>query len=358
MTTGFFPKAGIQNNSQETTLHFIDVGIDPDKGTGLGKDDSFDAWAVTLIDNFKSQTVVTEAPFKIILESFFSSYPKYKAQLPYLTPTERMDALSRTLRASEMVACMDRILRKLVAHEIYQNPLLYKEVFDNFTSSTPNDFLYQATAAIPAHIVARSLIKILSCRATLFFTEYGKELRERKVFTNPGGNLCNLELTVQVQGKKLFPGVRNKAYFAYVGQLPVNLPEAVNSEQTHVESADILALIKADNAHLLQDYLQQRQNLLSIADDDLITSILMDLYIEFLPIADGAVPNATAFFSKLMHSTKNPTSTQPLSIANQQLKELLASSLAAGISTKQIKEVDKLFACIENISNQRLKTAT
>lgn len=96
--------------------------------------------------------------------------------------------------------------------------------------------------------------------------------------------MSKLNLMIQIQGA-VFPAVKHKTEFAYVGQLAINGPKP--AEDTHEQDetlADIMHLIAQDNKELLQSYDQWRKTILSmVLAGELTYNQLMGLYITFLP---------------------------------------------------------------------------
>ncbi|MDP2363494.1 MAG: hypothetical protein Q8M94_06955, partial [Ignavibacteria bacterium] len=319
--------------------------------------EQFHALAVALIDSIRSAPRVNDATLKTLLERFFDYYPKFKAQLPYLTPTERMGMLINGPRKSEKVECMAFVLRQLVVDEIYANPLNYREAFDGLDATTPKGFLRKPSTVLPPSVLG-ALAQSLGITITLSFTEHGKEIRKRDVFTDSADKTSKLGLILQVQGEHYFPGVENKADFAYVGQLAISPPEPVVEGNKNTGTiAPIISLIETDNKRLLQSFLQWRENFLTmVKGKELTTSSLIDFYIEFLPTIKGVIADTTAFFSKLTHAAETPVSVKPFGGPNKQIDELLASSLAGWISTNKV-DVDQLFERIEAQSSQTTSPA-
>lgn len=337
MSTGFFNRtpAGKVEKQGIPEHKFIHVG-----------GDQFHALAVSLIDYFRNTTRVNDASLKKILERFYSHYPKYISNQPYFTPAERMGMLINGARKSEVVECMAYVLRQLAVDEIYAHPLNYREAFDGLPASTSRDYLRQTTTPLSPEVI-RALSQALGLTITLSFTDHGKELRKRVVYTNNSMSGPNAEIVLQVQGKNYFPGVKNESDFAYVGQLAVKAPKPVE-QTTSATIADLVDLIAADNKRLLRTYSQWRQNLLTMLRvDELTTARLMALYIKFLPSQSGVVVNPSEFFSRLTETETKPVSTD-LKSANH-VNELLASSLAGWISSSQV-DPDLLFEHVETPS--------
>jgi hypothetical protein len=343
---GFFSPAQPSSIQTATELSFINVG-----------GELFHALAVALIDSIRNAPHVHETTLKTILDRFFDYYPKFKAQLPYLTPAERMGMLINGPRKSEKVECMAFVLRQLVVDEIYAHPLNYREAFDGLDATTSKGFLREPTTILPSSVLG-ALAQSLGLTITLSFTEHGKEIRKRDVFTDSSTQASKLELELQVQGEHYFPGVENKADFAYVGQLAISPPEPVVDANDNMGTiAPMVALIEADNKRLLQIFLQWRENFLTmIKSKELTTASLMNFYIKFLPTIRGGIADTTAFFSKLTHAAEIPVTVESFSGTNKQIDELLASSLAGWISTNKI-EVEQLFERVEVESSQSASPA-
>ncbi|KTC91540.1 hypothetical protein OQJ18_12135 [Fluoribacter dumoffii] len=161
-----------------------------------------------------------------------------------------------------------------------------------------------------------------------------------------------INLVIQVQGENYFPAVKQKADFAYVGQLAINAPKPVENTKEQRESlSDIINLIAEDNKQLLQSYEQWRKTILSmVVAGELSREQLMDLYITFYPVQS----NATVSLSTLEQAKGNSVIADVPQEREQQTIELLANALAGWISTKQI-EPDTLFDQIERQSTISLR---
>ncbi|BCA97123.1 hypothetical protein TUM19329_34840 [Legionella antarctica] len=341
--TGFFTRTPANQNSTQVTpeLSFINVG-----------GEAFHALAVSLIDSLRNAPRVDDTTLKVLLDRFFDYYPKFKAQLPDLTPAERMGMLINGPRKSEKVECMAFVLRQLAVDEIYAHPLNYREAFDGLNAMTSKGYLRKPTTLL-SHCVFGALAQSLGITITLSFTEHGKEIRKRDVFTDGSVRASQLDLVLQVQGEHYFPGVENKVDFAYVGQLAISPPEpVVDGNESTGTIAPMVTLIDADNKRMVQSFLQWRENFLTmLKGKELTTAKMIDFYIEFLPAMRGVIDDTNAFFSKLTHAAETPVTIESFSGPNKQINELLATSLAGWISTNKI-EVDQLFERIEAQSSQ------
>lgn len=343
--TGFFTKTPVLQNKRTTPLSYINVGGEP-----------FHAVAVALIDSWKNTHFMKDASLKMILERFFAYYPKFKLQQAYLKPAERMDMILSGPRKSEIVDCMAYVLRQLAVDEMYANPLNYKEIFEGLNSATSRNFLRKPDTVMPVSAL-RALTESLGITIILSFTEQGKELRYREMYSNSSASSSHQAINLQVQGNQCFPGVKNKGDFTYVGQLAINppVPQEFGDEKKGT-IAGMVGLIAEDNKRLLHSYQQWRQNLLTmIVGNELTTAFLIDLYIDFLPPVDSIFSNTKEFFAKLTGSDKIPV-TFDCSNSNTQLNELLASALAGWISLNKI-DVERLFERLEEGAGRNVKDA-
>lgn len=334
----FFPRLPALHDSKQEKPSFINIG---------GK--QFHALAVTLVDSLKNGSPLNDASLKILLGRFFDYYPQLKSQQCYSTPNDRMTKLMSGLRKSDLVECMAHVLRQFAVDEIYAHPLSYREAYDGLDANTSKGYLRQGSTHLPFSAL-KAVGHALGINIALSFTEPGKEIRRREVY--PGSvNPSKGTLWIQVQGEHFFPGVKNKADFAYVGQLALNPPvPVVISKEQEGTIAEQIELIAADNKRLLQSYTQWCQNLLTMIEgNELTTAALMDFYIECLPAKTGILGNTTAFFSKLTHAADNPVSTTSIKDSRKQVNELLASSVAALISSGEIKE-DQLSDRLDAVS--------
>ncbi len=341
--TGFFTRTPA---TQARTPQFINFGKNP-----------FLAVAGAFIDAITNGSRINDATLKTVLERFFLYYPKFKSSQPYLTPAERMSFLINGARKSEIVECKAFVLRQITIDEIYANPLNYKEVFEGLVPSTSNGYLRDPNVLMPVSAL-RALTQSLAITLTLSHVEHGKELRMKEIYTNSAINTPKLELVLQVQGEQCFPKVKNKADFAYVGQLAINPPKPVENENEKAGTiADKVALIAEDNKRLLQSYLQWRKNLLTMLDDnELTTADLVDSYVKFLPIKNNLGFSPAALFAKLTQSTTIPVTVDGPINRSKQIDELLAGSLAGWISMNII-DADQLFEHLDHSASSAAASA-
>lgn len=163
-----------------------------------------------------------------------------------------------------------------------------------------------------------------------------------------------INLVIQVQGDgQYFPAVKDKAGFAYVGQLAITAPKPIENTKEQGETlSDIIGLIAEDNKQLLQSYEQWRKTILSmVVAGELTSEQLMGLYITFLPTQSNG---STISPSALEQSKGKPDIAGAPQEREQQTIELLASALSGWISTNQV-EPDSLFDQIESQSTIGLK---
>lgn len=339
--TGFFTRTpAALNNSQAKKPQFVNFGKNP-----------FLAVAGAFIDAVTNGSRIHDATLKTVLERFFAYYPKFKSSQPYLTPAERMGFLINGERRSEIAECLAFVFRQIAIDRIYGNPLDYKEVFDGLKPSTSNGYLRDPEALMPVSAALRALAQSLALTLIVSYVEHGKELRMKEVYTNSAINTPKSELALQVQGEQCFAKVKNKADFAYVGQLAINPPQPVGNENEKAGTiADKVALIAEDNKRLLQSYSQWRKNLLTMLDEhELTTANLVDSYIKFLPEHSMRFSFA-AFFAKLTQSTTTPVTIDGPVNSDKQIDELLAGSLASWISM-DIIDADQLFEHLEGLTS-------
>lgn len=337
----FFDRAPAIHNKKQPSSEFTYVNIG-------GK--SFQALAVAFVDYFKSAPRIPDATLKRILERFYTHFPKFISHQAYLTPMERMGILINSARKSEVVDCLAYVLRQITIDEVYAYPLNYREAFDGLDESTSKEYLRQPNTALPSSVL-RALSQALGITITLSYTENGKVLRLREVYSGSSPNAPKIELNVQVNDGKYFPRVKNEADYAYVGQLAIKSPEpVVNSDQNNGTIAEFIDLIHNDNKRLLRTYTQWRQNLLM---EGLTRESLMALYIKFLPPKSSIIPDLKLFFSRLTAPEGRPA--QVADINNEQyVNELLAGTLAEWISINQV-DPDLL---LDSIDKPTLRTAS
>lgn len=334
--TGFFKAPVKQKQSSEYS--FIPVG-----------GEQFHALAVAFIDSFKNASRVDEQSLKNVLERFFSYYPKFISTQPYLTPHDRMQMIIDNSRKSEIVECMAFVMRQLAVDEIYAHPLNYREVFRSLSPETSKDYLRQSDTLLPVSAL-KALAQVLSMTITLSMTEHGKELRQREIYNNSALDGPKLDVVVQVQGNQYFPRVKNKADFAYVGQLALNpIKPVLKSLDSTRGIAEMLHEINLDNQRLKLSFEHSRKTLLSmVGAGELTKEHLIDLFIEFLPKNNGSITGKAQFFSDLEQVNRQPI-TGPVIGGEQQVSQLLADTLAGWICSGQVDE-EQFFDRLENKS--------
>ncbi|WP_298625163.1 hypothetical protein [uncultured Legionella sp.] len=333
----FFDRAPAINTSKQATSEhtFIKVG-----------GQQFRAVAVAFIDHFKSATRVNDASIKKILERFYTHFPKFISHQAYLTPMERMGILINSARKSEVVDCLAYVLHQITIDEVYAQPLKYREVFDGLDAKTEKMLLRQPGTELPASVL-RALSQVLGVTITLSFTERGKDLRLREVYTSSVPQTAKIELVLQVNDGKYFPRVKNEGDYVYVGQLAVKAPEpVVNIGQNTGTVAEYIELIAEDNKQLLRTYNQWRQNFLNMVKiDELSTESLITLYIKFLPEKSTIIPDTKLFFSKLTDPDGKLLPVKDMNNSRYVIEEL-AGTLAEWISINQVNP-DNLLDYIE-----------
>lgn len=345
--TGFFYNAlAKQENKRVSEYSCIPVG-----------GEQFHALAVALIDCFKNATRINEASVKKILERLYSYYPKLVSTQPYLTPADRMGLLVNSSRKSEVVECLAYVLRQLVVDELYANPLNYREAFAGLSCDTLSSYLRQSNTILPVSAL-RALTEVLGMNITLIFTEHGKELRGREIYSSSLTNVPKFEVSIQVQGNEYFPLVKNKADFVYVGQLAITPLKPIDNVINQTSTiAEVLELIKSDNKHIKHAYDQTRKSLMSMVDTgELTKEKLITYYIEFLPQNYMAHISTTAFFAGLEQLDKYPVVVPNSKDSKHQVAKLLVDALAGWISTKQL-DADQLFDRIDSKSVRTTSTS-
>lgn len=341
----FFDRTpAVNSNKQTTSGHtFIKAG-----------GQQFNALAIAFIDHFKSGSRFNESSIKKILEHFYAYYPKFISQQAYLTPMERMGILINSARKSEVVSCLAYVLQQITIDEVYANPLQYREAFDGLNAGESKAFLRQSGTELPASVL-RALSQALGLTIVLSFTERGKELARREIYSVSTPQTLKTELVLQVSHNKYYPRVRNEADYAYVGQLAIKAPEPlVTIEDNGDTIAEFIGQISEDNKQLLRTYNQWRQNFLNMVQiEELSTESLMTLYIKFLPESNSIIPDSKSFFAKLSETEVKLISVKHMD-KSKYVNEELAGALAEWISTRQVNP-DNLLDYIEKPA---LRTAT
>lgn len=338
---GFFNNAPAKENKLEKASLYIDVGGEP-----------FHALATALVDCFKSSSRANEAAIKIILEQFYTFYPKYRISQPYLTPSERILMLVKNIRASELIECLSNVLRHITVDELYANPLNYREVFEGLSADTSKDYFRQPTTKLPLSAF-NALSKALDLTIHFSIIEPGKELRKKVVFSSGDPEVSKFAVCIQVQGETYFPQVTNKQDFTFVGHLAVRLPKSI-ALATHEEETlvDILHIIAEDNKRLTDLFGQHCRTLFSmVSAGELSKEQLINLYIEFLPIQVGNSANSSLLFAGSEQVNKSPINGYSGLEIEQQMVKLLTHTIATWLTTGQINN-DQFFNRIEGLETK------
>lgn len=332
---GFFNQTPAIQEKRVTPYSFISVG-----------GDLFQAVAVALIDALKHSPRMNEASLKKILARFFYHYPKFASSQACLTPAERMGMLLNSSRKSEIVKCMAFVLRQIAVDEIYAHPLNCREAFAGLCAEDSQELLRQASTVLPVASL-RPLCDILALTVNLSIVEQGKELRKRHSYTNPASGFPKLSIEVQVQGDAYFPGVKNKADFAYVGQVAIASPQPVMpNEQPEKNLAEYIHLINEDNKDLAQEFKRLTviisKNVVECLSKPELKPELIALFVTFYPEKESLFGNTNEFFNGLMHSDKNPITAATCTST----PDLIARTIAGWICANQIN-ADEFFEAAE-----------
>lgn len=305
---------------QEHNAQYIQIG-----------GEQFHAVAVALIDHLKHSAMPVNG-LKKILDGFFSYFPQYKPTQAYLTPAQRMDMLLHNPRKSELVECMAYTLRQLAINELLAQPLNYIDVFADCVADTPVQFLRDSTTRLAPQAL-NALAKALDITICLSFIERNKPLRYRERFNEDG----QTSLTLQVLADSYYPQVRNKADFAYVGQLAINPPKPIMAQDEGTIAPQVQA-INEYKKELSYAYEHMHNSLMSMnAAGELPKDKLINLYINFLPTAAKALRMEQLIAELDVTLDKNKFS-QTLDNGERELIKSITSSLAGWLCTKQISE--------------------
>lgn len=335
MTTshpGFFKSTA----KQETGKSFIDVGGNP-----------FHALTVAWMDSYKNTARTNDASAKILVANIQKYYPQLISPQPYLTAAERLGMVLNSSRKSELVTCLSYVFQQIAVDEIYANPLSYREVFINLDPQTPKNYLRLPKMALPVRALT-ALVDALGFTLTLLVAEHDKTLRKKERYTKDGLNASKFELVLQVLGNYVYPQVKNKDEFAFVGKLTQKQIEPVLSEQHGEETiASTVLLISEDNKRILSAYEQTRKILLTmVAAGEVSREQLIALFIEFSPKSNTAFTSSASFFAELEQRNKKLDSRMNENQPGEQETYLLASTLAGWISTASI-DAEKVFARLD-----------
>lgn len=336
---------GFFNKTQSTTTGrstFIRVG-----------GEQFHAVAVALIDccfaltdGFKHALRVNEITLKKILERFFSYYPKFASNQPYLTVSDRMGILLNNSRKSEIVDCLAYVLRQLTIDEIYASCKDYPEVFAPLNAQTPQSYLRRPNTHLPTSAL-NALSQTLGITINVLVTELGKELPKRETYQSTTFQSPRFNLVLQVQGEQYFPAVQNEKYFSYVGQLAITATKPAELHSSNETVARMIDQIDEVNKERLATFEQHRRVLGTMVDaGELTNKQLMYLYIKFLPKNNNSLFGHTQFYhgleklpAKLINNEQKPTS-------EQQQTQQLVDTLAAWLTAKLV-DADSLFEYLE-----------
>lgn len=331
----FFNKSSEKSESTQG-VQFIYVG-----------NESFRAIAVALMDALKHGARLNDASSKKIVDGFSLYYPKLLPVGAYLTPSERLNMLiNNHARKSEIVDSIAYIVRQLAVDALLADPILYQDAFEGFTATTPVSHLRQTSTSLPIGALIALTEKSLGLTLNILQTAHGKEVRLLERYENKEQKSPKIALTFQRQGDTLFPKVKDKREYAYVGHLPVKpvLNAAITIQSDTL--APLFQDIALANKHVLTVYEQTRKTLLSmVAANELSKQVLLASYVSLLPAKDRLYTEA--FFAKLQQANTLPAATQSLGNTQQQKIGLLINSLAKWVSCNQINE-DQLFDSLEH----------
>lgn len=334
---GFFNNASAKESKLEAAS-YINVGGDP-----------FYALATAFIDQFKNSARIPDETMKKILERFYVAYPKYISNQAYLTtPAERMNMLINNIRTTELIDCLAQVLRHIAVTELLAHPLKYRDVFSCFSVEIPKEHLYHHNVQLPVSAL-RALSQALGITINLSFVEQEKVLRRKEVYANGS----NFAVSIQVQGDSYYPLVKNKAEYAYVGQINVrkpSIPDANNKKNESLE--DIFKLISEDNKRISTSFEQKQRTLTSMFDASEINKAqLLELYIKFLPMED----KPEQYFSDLETVEKKPVQLNSVPTSEQMIVKMLIANLAKWLSTGQV-DSNKFFNAIDNFETKARST--
>jgi hypothetical protein len=333
----FFNKSSVKSESKQD-VQFIHVG-----------NESFHALAVALIDALKHGARLNDESSKKIVDNFSLYYPKLLSVGAYLTPTERLNMLvNNHARKSELVDAMAYILRQLAVDVLLAEPVRYQDAFEGFTAKTSQSHLREPTTSLPVSALI-ALTESLGLTLNVWQVAHGKEVRLLERHENEQQKSPKIALTLQVQGDILFPKVKDKREYAYVGHLPVKTVPNVSPTPQSDTLAPLLEHIAMENKQVLTVYEQTRKTLLSmVAANELSKQQLLAGYVSLLPKKSRVYTDA--FFSKLQQTNTRPATTLSFRETQQQKVGLLINSLARWVSSNQINE-DQLFDSIEQVKN-------
>lgn len=339
---GFFNKTQNETTGGST---FIRVG-----------GEQFHAVAVALIDccfaltdGFKHSLRANEITLKKILERFFSYYPKFASNQPYLTVSDRMGILLNNSRKSEIVDCLAYVLRQLTIDEIYASCKDYPEVFAPLNAQTPQSYLRRPNTHLPRSAL-NALAQTLGLTISVLLTEPGKELPKHETYQSTTFPSSRFNLVLQVQGEQYFPAVQNEKYFSYVGQLAITATKPAELDSPNDTVARMMDQIDEVNKERLATFEQHRRTLGTMIDaGELTHKQLMDLFIKFLPKNNNSLFGHCQFYydleklpAKLISNGEKPTS-------EKQQTQQLADTLAAWLTAKLVN-ADSLFEYLETKS--------
>lgn len=293
--------------------------------------EQFQAAAVALSDHLKYGTIAVNS-LKKILDGFFTHFPQYKPTQAYLTPGQRMDMLLHNPRKSEVVSCLAYTLRQLAVNELLARPLNYIDVFAELPDNLSiNQLREPATQLSP--LALNALAQVLDIAICLSFKERNKSLRSREVFNQAG----EAQLTLLLQSGLYYPQVRNKADFAYVGQLAINPPKPIISQNEETIAA-IKQAIALYTKELTYDYEHMYKSLFSMnTAGELPKSKLLDLYITFLPTGPDAL-RLQQRIAACDAAVNKHSLVDVVENGEQELVKSLTSALAGWLCTGQVSE--------------------
>lgn len=338
---GFFNSTRALELKQKSSSVYIHVG-----------GDQFHALAAALMDVFKSFSRTSDGFAKKILGQLCFYFPKYMNSQPYLTPSERLNLLLKNCRTTELMDSLAYVLRQMAVDEMEANPLNYRDVYAGFQDETPKNHLREPSTKLPRSCL-HALADALGIMIHLSIVEQGKELGQKRVYSTDLHSPETFEVTLQQQDDHYFPKIKDKAYFAYAGQLalaPVKPAIQTGSMET---IAEIRRLIAEDNKRLAIAFEQTKKTLRSMVDaGELSKEQMMGLYVEFLPTQYSSADSMDFMGSSADIFIHQPINGVATARPEQHIVYSLIDAVAQWITSGQIN-ADAFFNRLENLESKK-----
>ena len=299
----FFPPR-ISGQAVDKKPTFVDVG-----GTG---DCGFRSVAAGFIDYFLIQpSRLSDDLLARVLRNHFKYFPKHRASVASIIPSESMEQLIRIHRMSELVQTFAYTLRQMTVDDLCAHPELYRGAFIQAHEETSPEKMRQATTWIDESSIA-ALSKTLEIPIDVVCGEVRKRLRYNEDLAKPS-------VVIRLQGAHYMPCLIHHERFTLVQSQAIRLVQPQADAQRHDPSLSaILTKIAAEDKRLIKAFDATYHRLtFMLANQELDKDDLLAIYIKFIPTSDylsnrakhaGIEHGHQDFFNLIMNAQKGDAS--------------------------------------------------